>query len=808
MIIVSKGTGSNSFHTINEALSFVSQYNYPAGAQVEILIGTGVWEESIQYENLRDLEVTFRGSANGTTIIQGEEQDVGISLNNYHPEAKVTLRNLTIQNWDCGIEIMETDYNGEVTVDNCQIINNGFSHYDESPGAGIRTYSPVAITNCTIADNNATWVDPSYPQYELTGLGAGFYADVSSGLVSISDSEIINNSGKEGNALYLTGEADYLVNSNKMIGNSSYMIAGVADAGEVAAVKMRLVNNVDFRYNLVAETNQISSNEDYLIKFSYSHNLDFINNTIINNSGLIGLKTMANDGEVEVFNNLFVNNHSAHELESSAVTNYNYYWNNNLGYNDTEDPFIIPNTDPISPYGLSWTANLKSVCIDSGNPDLDNDGLVWYLDKDDQDADGSRLDIGAVTALPHYMQHKTAYKATSSQRERYHWWCFPILDTVYQGGDLLVNTVGDDFYDSMKTFYYNYNGIEQHYSLPITALDDYKLVSEQGYKLSMLDDAEMEFSGFWTDESNQVDLKAGKNLVGYFLKDSMDPRKALAPILDKLSAIKTEKWAAVKENGLWIGLLGYTFNSGMAVELTATEDCSFTWGGDEIIPVDPKTKTTPKFFEYNEEQDYVPLYVELAEIRNQPLEIGLFVNGICQGASIVDSSLVNINAYVLEDTSDIATADISFELHYGARSENIRIGEYCVKNRESGAFEAEQIDFSNQESFYYVKFDSINEDAEDISYIDALYNNYPNPFNPTTTISFSLEQKSKVEISIYNVKGQKVRTLTEEEFIAGKHSVIWDGTDNSDIAVSSGVYLYKFSINGNVKSLRKCLLLK
>ncbi|MBT3756997.1 MAG: T9SS type A sorting domain-containing protein, partial [Candidatus Cloacimonetes bacterium] len=86
--------------------------------------------------------------------------------------------------------------------------------------------------------------------------------------------------------------------------------------------------------------------------------------------------------------------------------------------------------------------------------------------------------------------------------------------------------------------------------------------------------------------------------------------------------------------------------------------------------------------------------------------------------------------------------------------------------------------------------------------------NYPNPFNPTTTISFEVRQTSLfVTLKIYNLKGQEVKQLISTEVQAGKHSVIWNGTDSNDQPVSSGIYFYKL-ISGEHKQTNKMLLLK
>lgn len=89
----------------------------------------------------------------------------------------------------------------------------------------------------------------------------------------------------------------------------------------------------------------------------------------------------------------------------------------------------------------------------------------------------------------------------------------------------------------------------------------------------------------------------------------------------------------------------------------------------------------------------------------------------------------------------------------------------------------------------------------------SLIGNYPNPFNPQTRISFSLKDQSPVEISIYNIKGQKIRTLIDKKLEAGQHNVIWDGKDSNNKSVSSGIYLYRMK-NGKFTKSKKMILLK
>jgi len=85
--------------------------------------------------------------------------------------------------------------------------------------------------------------------------------------------------------------------------------------------------------------------------------------------------------------------------------------------------------------------------------------------------------------------------------------------------------------------------------------------------------------------------------------------------------------------------------------------------------------------------------------------------------------------------------------------------------------------------------------------------NYPNPFNPTTTIAFDIATPAVVSIDVYNIKGQLVRSLVNAPFEKGKNIIVWNGTNNTNTPVGSGVYFYQINTNGE-KMTRKMLLMK
>ena len=91
---------------------------------------------------------------------------------------------------------------------------------------------------------------------------------------------------------------------------------------------------------------------------------------------------------------------------------------------------------------------------------------------------------------------------------------------------------------------------------------------------------------------------------------------------------------------------------------------------------------------------------------------------------------------------------------------------------------------------------------------NANITNYPNPFNPSTNISFNIKEDTDVEITIYNLKGQRVKSLVDRKFEQGQHKVEWNGTDSASKSVGSGVYFYKVDYNGKTQAVKKCVMMK
>jgi hypothetical protein len=99
-----------------------------------------------------------------------------------------------------------------------------------------------------------------------------------------------------------------------------------------------------------------------------------------------------------------------------------------------------------------------------------------------------------------------------------------------------------------------------------------------------------------------------------------------------------------------------------------------------------------------------------------------------------------------------------------------------------------------------------NDDPSVTPFVTKLYPNYPNPFNPETTIQYSLETPGWVDISIYNIGGQLIRELKRGNENSGRHSLIWNGRDNDDNAVATGLYYVRMRTNNSTSIIKMTLM--
>jgi hypothetical protein len=107
------------------------------------------------------------------------------------------------------------------------------------------------------------------------------------------------------------------------------------------------------------------------------------------------------------------------------------------------------------------------------------------------------------------------------------------------------------------------------------------------------------------------------------------------------------------------------------------------------------------------------------------------------------------------------------------------------------------------------RFDEIivlAENSRNMPAVMKINGNFPNPFNPSTTIEFSLDTDGFVTLDIYNISGQKIKTVYAKNVTAGVHSVLWDGTDENGVAASSGIYFCRLMCGNHIAVRRMALV--
>ncbi|HNW99742.1 MAG TPA: FlgD immunoglobulin-like domain containing protein [Candidatus Cloacimonadota bacterium] len=315
--------------------------------------------------------------------------------------------------------------------------------------------------------------------------------------------------------------------------------------------------------------------------------------------------------------------------------------------------------------------------------------------------------------------------------------------------------------------------------------------------------------------------------LGYWLDKSMSPFVALAPVLPFIVSIKAQDWCMEREltgnpnhpySENWLGVIengeDLAINQGemVAVKYIGTSDAQFHWGGEDLEPPSSPyfKREKPEHFVYNPKEDYLPIfaYIDLSgyEEGKEPAEIAFYVDGVCKGAEKIKGEEVQLKAYVMDDPF-FEDKTIEFKLWSPIKSVSETNASYQVMNNQTGNYNSQPISLNNCGDYIRVRLYDSGTTVPYLPTITSLIGNYPNPFNPETTIKYALANQSDVHLDVFNIKGQKVKTLVNDKKSAGYYSVKWDGKDDNGHQVSSGVYFTRFI--GDKKNLtRKMILLK
>ena len=294
--------------------------------------------------------------------------------------------------------------------------------------------------------------------------------------------------------------------------------------------------------------------------------------------------------------------------------------------------------------------------------------------------------------------------------------------------------------------------------------------------------------------------------IGYNLLPSQNIEDAFGSNWDKVSKVWAEDWYFDKQHNERGGKVvpsnsttGKTmeFGKGYIVKFIDSFS-SFTWNYSHQPAINSVPIET-KFFTYEETPTYEVKDVMSVDSVEDIIEIGVFQDGVCKGASVVDELPVQILAY-----TDPEGGDLIFQVATESRA-TADFTEYSILDKKSNTYQMGSLSPRTQ-LHSIIKLGKGEYNVIEVSSKPELNQNYPNPFNPITKISFNLKEASKVKLEVFNIKGQKIKTLRVANLDSGNHSVTWSGKDDTGNSVSSGIYMYKLTTNQGTQTKRMILL--
>ena len=496
---------------------------------------------------------------------------------------------------------------------------------------------------------------------------------------------------------------------------------------------------------------------------------------------------------------------------------YDYYDGSTLQDIAGLDPLFVDADNRA--YSLLWDYENRSPLINAG---CEIERVIQT------DPDGTPPDIGAIY-YPH--QHREYF--TDVSPSNIYWLSFPVVDDRTDTNGEYWNELGYLFESHMQgppSSPSQLNQILWSYDLDQAILEydglewlhtGHTISQPKGYKVQFaqgIHPTPVVINGFkanprttpvsWVVSVNvNGQMQPFENWVGYFDDAGMSGRTVRAgdalssylpgshrfKYLDYVHTMKTHHWSTCRISETFgspwiIDPNTYTFSEGDMVALTLLPDApqEMYWK-PELGSAQPRERPQATAFVYEEKLDYTPVFLEF-DPDDMPDEVGLYVNGVCQGAAVVDSSLVDVCLY-LGDAKASGELQIMF---YNEGKGPKAAKNWKTYNPESMVFEDTVLRTDQIGKFAFLSFNH-KEGESPVPLVTGLSANYPNPFNPSTKISFTLARDMQARLEIYNLRGQKVKTLNDAELSKGKHTVEWDGRDENNRRVSSGIYLYRLS---------------
>lgn len=343
--------------------------------------------------------------------------------------------------------------------------------------------------------------------------------------------------------------------------------------------------------------------------------------------------------------------------------------------------------------------------------------------------------------------------------------------------------------------------------------------STEGYYIKV--DAELDYivTGRRVRVPLEIPLMGGWNMISYdcleLEQDAIDVMQSLIDagyllkVIDEMGL--TVEWLF----GSWHNYIG-NMRAGEGYYVKTTQPCTYVMSCNN--PGLPKivSRLQPKHFATLNAHPFKPmsLYIFGESLNGKQLlagdEIAAFKEGKCLGTTV----WLNENMPVLlpiggDDGSGIGyIQNEKIELRLWRQAENceeiVKIDPQMLYDTAGRLLDRELI-YNSLESVVLMSRNDLKTSEKPSSY--ELFQNFPNPFNATTKIHYTLPQRSEIQITVHDVRGRMVKELYNGEQNTGYHSLIWDGTNDNGINVGSGLYVYKIK-STHYNETKKMILIR
>ena len=440
----------------------------------------------------------------------------------------------------------------------------------------------------------------------------------------------------------------------------------------------------------------------------------------------------------------------------------------------------------------------------------------------------------------------------------YHWVSFPWLsrdqlleqnpERMQTAEEALrpVNNNNIGYIDQVTYWNASVPGFEEMEWIPLTiswSPDDIeRFSSTQGFiiEVSEQDPFNIPFYGVREDPDTEFTLWPGawdngnfiynENWIGYFLTDAQDFEDGLGAFIGSVNSIQSQYGGMYRISPTQFIGTGVTLAYGEMFKVTLVSGVdepidNFHWNIPrsrsqyEREALKKEKPKKPEHFEISYGPKYESIFITEIADDEDVVEIGVYANGVCIGASVFTESYpLEILAYTNDTHLNEALTfvlyldDESYERYDTVPVQDLDTGQYSRQslNPLEGLFSIVKLDRVGAERSLAVEeqVDEIPQPAL------VLSQNYPNPFSLSTgiqgnhtTISLSLPQEMPVSLNIYNIRGQLVRNLVSGEVNKGEHTVGWNGKDENNKTVSSGIYFYRLETEDKTL-IRKMLIVR